>query len=152
MQRVNQAYDKGDLLELLNIQLEIEQIDTDYLTNLPVEQIDHYIQVLREQQAKLKAELASLLAPYRALVPLTPKLKPDRVDKAVDAEVTRLEMNLRQVDIDLVAFQDGKQLAAFIKHYQVDNEPDEFDELQMLDDFLDSFSKQPSSPSRRRKR
>ncbi|SCX06962.1 J domain-containing protein [Nitrosomonas eutropha] len=152
MQRVNQAYDKGDLLELLNIQLEIEQIDTDYLTNLPVEQIDHYIQVLREQQAKLKAELASLLAPYRALVPLTPKLKPDRVDKAVDAEVARLEMNLRQVDIDLVAFQDGKQLAAFIKHYQVDNEPDEFDELQMLDDFLDSFSKQPSSPSRRRKR
>lgn len=48
MQRVNQAYDQSDLLELLNIQLEIEQIDTNYLTNLPDERIEHYIQVLRE--------------------------------------------------------------------------------------------------------
>lgn len=152
MQRVNQAYDQGDLLELLNIQLEIEQISADYLADLPAERVEHYIQVLREQQAELKAELASLLAPYRALVSLTPKLKPDRVDKAVDAEVARLEMNLRQADIDLIAFQDGKQLAAFIKQYQVNNEPDEFDELQMLDDFLGGFSEPPPPPARRRKR
>lgn len=149
MQRVNQAYDRGNLLELLNIQLEIEQIDTNYLTNLPDERIEHYIQVLREQLAELKTELASLLMPYRQLVPYTQKIKPTHVDKAMDAEITRLEIDLQQADIDLVAFQDAKQLATFIKHYQVDNGFDEFDGLQMLGDLLSSFS---APPPRRRKR
>ncbi|MCC6916107.1 J domain-containing protein [Nitrosomonas sp.] len=149
MQRVNQAYDRSDLLELLNIQLEIEQIDTNYLTNLPDERIEHYIQVLREQLAELQVELASLLMPYRQLVQYTQKIRPTHVDKAMDAEITRLEMDLRQADIDLIAFQDAKQLAAFIKYYQVDNGFDEFDELQMLGDLLSSFS---VPPARRRKR
>ncbi|HNR10972.1 MAG TPA: J domain-containing protein [Nitrosomonas europaea] len=150
MQRVNQAYDRSDLLELLNIQLEIEQIDTNYLTNLPDERIEHYIQVLREQLAELKAELASLLMPYWKLVPYTQKIRPTHVDKAMDAEITRLEMDLRQADIDLVAFQDAKQLATFIKHYQVNDGFDEFDDgLQMLGDLLSSFS---APPPRRRKR
>ncbi len=150
MQRVNQAYDRSDLLELLNIQLEIEQIDTNYLTNLPDERIEHYIQVLREQLAELKAELASLLMPYWKLVPYTQKIRPTHVDKAMDAEITRLEMDLRQADIDLIAFQDAKQLATFIKHYQVNDGFDEFDGgLQMLGDLLSSFS---APPPRRRKR
>lgn len=150
MQRVNQAYDRSDLLELLNIQLEIEQIDTNYLTNLPDERIEHYIQVLREQLAELKAELASLLMPYWKLVPYTQKIRPTHVDKAMDAEITRLEMDLRQADIDLIAFQDAKQLATFIKHYQVNDGFDEFDDgLQMLGDLLSSFS---APPPRRRKR
>lgn len=146
MQRVNQAYDKGDLLELLNIQLEIEQIDADHLTNLPAERIEHYIRVLREQLAELKAELASLLTPYRSLIPYALKIKPVHVDKAMDAEITRIKMNLRQADIDLEAFQDAKQLAAFIKSYQVDNELDEFDELNDLLSSLSTYS------SRRRRR
>lgn len=150
MQRVNQAYDRSDLLELLNIQFEIEQIDTNYLTNLPDERIEHYIQVLREQLAELKAELASLLMPYWKLVPYTQKIRPTHVDKAMDAEITRLEMDLRQADIDLIAFQDAKQLATFIKHYQVNDRFDEFDDgLQMLGDLLSSFS---APPPRRRKR
>lgn len=144
MQRVNQAYDRGDLFGLLNIQLEIEQIDADYLTNLPVERIEHYIQVLREQLAELKAELTSLLTPYRSLVPYTLKIRPTHVDKAMDAEIARMEMELRQADIDLEAFRDAKQLAIFIKHYQMNDGIDEFDELQMLDDLMDRFSAPPS--------
>jgi len=146
MQRVNQAYDRGDLLELLNIQLEIEQIDANHLANLPAGRIEHYIQVLREQLAELKSELASLLMPYRSLVPYTPRIGPAHVDKAMDAEIARLETDLRQADIDLEACQDAKQLAAFIKYYEMD---DESDELQMLDDLLGSFT---APPSRRRKR
>lgn len=149
MQRVNQAYNQGDLLELLNIQFQIEQIDTNYLTSLSDKRIDHYIQVLREQLAELKAELTSLWMPYRRLVPYTQKIKPAHVDKAMNAEIKQLEMDLQQADIDLDAFQDAKQLAAFIKHYQVNKGPDEFDELQMLDDLLSNFS---TSSSRRRKR
>ena len=87
--------------------------------------------------------------PYRQLVPYTQKIKPTHVDKAMDAEITRLEIDLQQADIDLVAFQDAKQLATFIKHYQVDNGFDEFDGLQMLGDLLSSFS---TPPPRRRKR
>lgn len=154
MQRVNQAYDRDDLLELLNIQLEIEQINADYLADLPDERVNRYIQVLREQQAKLKAELALLLEPYRRLVPYyTSKLKPDHVDRAMDTEITQLKTGLQQADADLTALQDAKQLATFIRHYQVNNGPDEFDAMQQaLDDILSGFSEPPPSSSRRRRR
>lgn len=148
MQRVNQAYDRSDLLELLAIQLEIEQIDTRYLSSLPDERVEHYIKVLREQLAELKAELASLLMPYRALVPYAQKIRPAHVDQAMDAEIAQLETNLRQADIDLEAFQDAEQLAAFIKHYRVDDRSGEFDELDALDALLSNFS---DSPARRKR-
>lgn len=146
MQRVNQAYDQVDLLELLNIQLEIEQIDADHLTNLPTERIEHYLKILREQLAEVKAEIESLLAPYHSLVPYMQKIRPAHVDKAMDIQIAQLEMDIYQAGIDLEAFQDAKQLAAFIKNCEVNEESDE---LQVLNELLGGFT---MPPSRRHKR
>jgi hypothetical protein len=146
MQRVNRAYDQGNLLELLNIQLEIEQIDATHLANLSAERVAHYNQVLREQLAELKAELETLLEPYRMLVRFSLKLKPSDIDKAIDAEVVRQKNDLRRLEADLLACADPKQLALLLKDYQPDDGINEFEALGAL---MDSFC---VPPPRRRKR
>jgi hypothetical protein len=148
MQRVNRAYDKGNLLELLNIQLEIEQIDAAHLANLSVERIAHYNQVLREQVAELKAELDSLLAPYQRLVPFTLKLKPVHVDMSLDAEVVRRKNDLRHLEADLLAFADPKQLAQAVKDFEPDDGLDPFEALGALMSNFDA----PPPPTRVRRR
>jgi hypothetical protein len=54
MQRVNQAYDKQDLLTLLELQLEIEHIDQAAINSLNEERLTHYNQILKEQLAELE--------------------------------------------------------------------------------------------------
>ncbi|MBS3935520.1 MAG: J domain-containing protein [Sulfuritalea sp.] len=147
MQRVNMAYDKGNLLELLNIQLEIEQIDADHLANLSAERMAHYIQVLREQHAELKAELDNVLAPYRRLVPFNRKILPVHVDLSIDGEVVRQTNELRHLEADLLSFADPKQLAQALKDY----EPDAgFDPFLALGALMDSFGAPPPRPRRRK--
>jgi hypothetical protein len=57
MQRVNQAYDKQDLLTLFALQLEIEQIDPEHLRHASKERMRHYLRVLSSQLADLQAEI-----------------------------------------------------------------------------------------------
>jgi hypothetical protein len=147
MQRVNKAYDQGNLLELLNIQLEIEQIDADHLANLSAERMGHYIQVLREQHAELKAELNNVLARYRRLVPFRHKILPVHVDMSIDGEAVRKQIELKQIESDLVAFADPKQLAQALKDYEP---ADAFDPFMALGALMDGFGA-PPTPWRRRK-
>lgn len=136
MQRVNQAYDSGNLLELLSIQLEVEQIDATHLADLPAERVAHYNQVLREQLAELKAELASLLAPYRALMPYQPKLRPVHVDMAMGGELERLRISLQELEQELVDFQDAGILSAKLKNHKEDDGFDDIDDFGDLDSLL----------------
>ena len=148
MQRVNRAYDSGNLLELLNIQLEIEQIDADHLANLSAARVTHYIRVLRDQLDELKMEIEMLTAPYRHLMPYVVKIQPAHVDLAVDGEAVRLASGLRQLEEDLVLLADPRQLSAVIKDYASARGPDE---LTMLNDLMDVFSMTEDRPPRRRR-
>ena len=148
MQRVNRAYDSGNLLELLNIQLEIEQIDADHLANLSAARVTHYIRVLRDQLDELKMEIEMLTAPYRHLAPYVSKIQPAHVDLAVDGEAVRLASELRQLEEDLVMLADPRQLSALIKDYASARGPDE---LTMLNDLMDVFSMTEARPPRRRR-
>ena len=57
MQRVNQAYQKNDLLSLLQLQLEIEQIDQNALDGIAEDRLKHYNKVLAEQLNELQHEV-----------------------------------------------------------------------------------------------
>lgn len=146
MQRVNRAYDAGNLLELLNIQLEIEQIDADHLANLSAERRAHYNHVLREQLAELKSELEMLQTPYRMLVPYVRNLMPAHVDRALEGEIVRLKNDLRKLENDLADFHDPKQLITALRYYEVG---DDLSELAALGELMGSFSK-PAVSSRKR--
>ena len=57
MQRANQAYEGGNLLELLQLQWEAEQIDPARLASFSDERLKHYNRVLAEQLAELQHEV-----------------------------------------------------------------------------------------------
>ncbi|MBT9597614.1 MAG: J domain-containing protein [Vitreoscilla sp.] len=59
MQRVNQAYEAGDLLALLALQLEIEQVDAAHVARITSERAHQLNRLLAEQLDELKAEIAS---------------------------------------------------------------------------------------------
>lgn len=148
MQRVNRAYDAGDLLELLNIQLEIEQIDAVHLANLPAERIDHYNQVLRDQLAEMKSEVESLVAPFRALVPFVYKLRHGDVDRALDGEIARLRIEAQRHADDSEALRDPKRLAEAVKHYQPNDGLDGLDaDIEAFGELMEGLA----TPRRRRR-
>lgn len=57
MQRINQAYEANDLLTLLEMQLQIEQVDTRHIAGTSTQRLKHYNKVLAEQLAGLKTEV-----------------------------------------------------------------------------------------------
>jgi hypothetical protein len=57
MQRANAAYEAGDLLALLELQLQIEQVDLAHAANVAAEQVRHFNKVLAEQLRELEAEI-----------------------------------------------------------------------------------------------
>ena len=57
MQRANAAYETGDLLVLLELQLQIEQVDLAHAANVASEQVRHFNKVLAEQLRELEAEI-----------------------------------------------------------------------------------------------
>lgn len=144
MQRVNQAYQNGDLLALLNLQFEIEQIDTEHLTSLSGERLTHYNQVLREQLAELKAEVEAVTAPFMDLCQWQRKVTPDDVDRKMSAEIVNAQSDLRQVKEDRERLQNPAELSRFIREIQT---APEFDDDLMLDIFLNTIA--PPQPPRK---
>lgn len=65
MQRLNQAYGANDLLTLLEIQLQIEQVDTRQIAGASTQRLKHYNKVLAEQLADLKAEVEGVECRFR---------------------------------------------------------------------------------------
>ena len=60
MQRANQAYDDGNLLQLLELQLELEHIDTARLSAIRPERLKHYVKILKGQVHDLDMEIQSV--------------------------------------------------------------------------------------------
>lgn len=146
MQRVNRAYEDGNLLELLNVQLEIEQIDAAHLANLSGARLAHFNQVLREQLQELQQESRAITQSFRDLVPhVGASLRPQHIDVALDAERAHLRAMLREAEADLERMQDPACLLAFLKDYAFDAEPSDAQELTMLDAM---FGDEPPSPPR----
>jgi archaellum component FlaC len=61
MQRANSAYEKRDLMGLLQLQMECAQLDADALGELPEARIKRFIEALREQIETLKLEKEGMI-------------------------------------------------------------------------------------------
>ena len=57
MQRANAAYEAGDLLALLTLQLQIEQVDQAHASRMAATQVRHFNKVLAEQLKELEFEI-----------------------------------------------------------------------------------------------
>jgi len=135
MQRVNQAYKAGDLLGLLEMQLSLEQIDAAALAGLADEKLRHYVHVLEEQGRQLRDELAELIEPFTVVLGETSarKVTTDAVQRRLDHDIRELKTTLRKIEMDVICFQDIRQLKQSLGQYHV--EPLDDEELDMPDDF-----------------
>jgi hypothetical protein len=92
MQRANLAYAEGNLLALLELQLEAEQVDAAHVAAADQRRLQHYITVLQEQLADLQSEARRLEAGFRAAAGVAPGagMQPRKADRIVSSEVQRL--------------------------------------------------------------
>jgi hypothetical protein len=60
MQRINRAYATNDLLSLFQIQMQLEQLDTDHLAQVSTQRLKQYNKLLAEQLSTLKSAIGEL--------------------------------------------------------------------------------------------
>ncbi len=103
MQRVNQAYERQDLLALLTLQLEIEQIDAAHLSSAGADKLRHYNRVLADQVSELKAERLGREAALRMRYRLDPfaGLTPRKLTQLTVLEAQELRLMLSEARLDL---------------------------------------------------
>ncbi len=137
MQRVNQAYDKKDLLQLLELQLELEHIDAATIAGLSEERLKHFNKILKDQLAELEQEIAHLEMPMRQMFHLGPyhMLTPEGVMPRLLQDIAQLQRHIRQIKKDILIPSDLATFKAWIKARQrearalakeMDNDDDDF--------------------------
>jgi hypothetical protein len=115
MQRVNEAYQANNLLQLLELQIEIEQIDSAHLAGLAPERLKHYTQILRAQLKDLEVEIFGIEHGLRERMGLRGRITPKFLLECVDADVATLESEVRRLDGELAMSADIKALKAWLK-------------------------------------
>lgn len=149
MQDANRAYDAGDLLALLELQLKVEQIDPASLADLAEERVAHYNHVLEEQLERLNEELVETMAPFMgaARAGRFASLTTDSVLAWLDDQVRELETAVHDLERDLVEFGDVTKLKRSLRDYRIPRAVDE-DELALIAEMM-AF---PASVQRHRRR
>jgi len=117
MQRVNEAYEKGNLLQLLELQLQLEHIDQAHLASLGGERLKHYIKILKGQLGELDMEIQHVEHGFAAEFGLSPfeRLRPHDLMPMLQADMAHCEINIQRVQADLENVADPKQLKAWLK-------------------------------------
>lgn len=135
MQRVNVAYGQKDLLQLLELQLEAEHVDTMHAGALSDERLQYYNRILKEQCAELQQALGEAQLPFRMElnVPPSAPLSAGLVMARMERDLADLRDNVCTLQRDVQTFRDVKRLKAWLRDYRIPKEPG-------INDFLDLLS------------
>lgn len=135
MQRVNQAYEKKDLLKLLELQLELEHIDQATINNIGESRLQHYNKILKEQLGELDVELMHVQGRFCEQFNLPPFAAPTpkAAERSLSDEIARLKRFLRILEADALLCQDIKKVKANVRRWHEEIMPPDFDDM-MLDD------------------
>ena len=117
MQRINQAYDKKNLLLLLELQLELEHIDQTTINNITLSRLKHYNKILKEQLNELEHEIFVTGDMFKSQFGISPfeRLTPSTLMRNLAAEIVGVQQAIRELKSDLLAFQDIKKLKTWLK-------------------------------------
>ncbi len=131
MQKVNQAYDKNNLLLLLELQLELEQIDQDHINNVSEERLKHYNKILREQLGELQHEILRVEAGFMAqyLFDSFEEPDPNTVIKYLTVEIAEVNREIREIQRDLVVFGEVAKLKVWLKRIRLPSKRNAFDDI-----------------------
>lgn len=133
MQRVNTAYGKKDLLQLLELQLEIEQIDPAHLSNIADNRLKYFNKILKEQLAELEQETHQIEAMFKAdlNMPFYFPLSPKQLLTILGDDIRTLQADIAEIQNELETFQDPALFKTWLKNYKIPKHPsrDDFDDL-----------------------
>ncbi len=133
MQRVNTAYGKKDLLQLLELQLEIEQIDPEHLSNIADNRLKYFNKILNEQLAELERENGQIEYMFKMDLnePIFISLSPQRLMLQVSRDIQTLKETIVAAQKELTEFQNPAAFKAWLKSYKIpkNTDFDDFDEL-----------------------
>ena len=132
MQRVNQAYDKKNLLQLLELQLEIEHIDQTAINSLSEERLAHYNKILKEQLVELEEQVRFVDYDFRMRFGIDPfaSLKPESLMRILERDIVLARQALRDIESDVNATQNLASLKALLKEMRRrQREDDYFDDM-----------------------
>lgn len=116
MQRVNIAYGNKDLLQLLELQLETEQIDQRSLQALNLERLQHYNQILSQQQTELQQEIQDIEQSF-GLLPQQrkrPAHSPEAVLRKLQSQTRQLQSDSASLSHQLALFSQPQQIARWL--------------------------------------
>jgi hypothetical protein len=136
MQRVNQAYDKRDLLRLLELQLELEHIDARTIAGLSEDRLRHFNKILKEQLAELDQEILHFELPLRSEFQMPPYLRlvPEQVIPRLKQNITELRRDISALRRELEVPRD---LTAFKKWIKARRREAKATESELLRDAMD---------------
>ncbi|CAH1079410.1 J domain-containing protein [Candidatus Nitrotoga sp. 1052] len=129
MQRINQAYDKKNLLLLLELQLELEHIDQATINNITAGRLKHYNKILKEQLNELEHEIFHTEDMFKTQFGISPftQLSPSTIMRNLAADIVGVQHTIRELKDDLLVFQDIKKVKAWLKNMRRRPKMDYFD-------------------------
>lgn len=118
MQRVTAAYEAGDLLALLTLQIELIQHKADHLATAPDAQLRAYNRLLAEQVADLETQQADLL---RELTALNGRLLPKTnllltLDMSLNQDIKSLKQEVKALKKELQALTNPTVLRYWLRN------------------------------------
>ncbi|HSM22586.1 MAG TPA: J domain-containing protein, partial [Rubrivivax sp.] len=132
MQRANTAYEAGDLLALLELQLQIEQVDLAHAANVATEQVRHFNKVLAEQLRELEAEIDERQLAFCASYGLMAerRLDPTRLELLLKDELRELAYAQAQLQRNRRLFKgETAQVKRQLKQWRAEQRAADFDDL-----------------------
>ena len=123
MQRVNIAYGKKDLLQLLALQLEIEQIDPLHLNEIADSRLKHFNKILKEQSLELSQKLDEIedMFKFQCHLPFYQRLTTKKLMSILSSDIKELKYHIASIEDDLRVFKQPTALKAWLKNYRIDS-------------------------------
>ena len=117
MQRVNHAYAKGNLLQLLELQLEIEQIDRRAIDGLSEARLTRYNGILEEQIRELDQEIQHVENDFRRTYGIvsSTKVAPDTVMRMLKRDIAGMQRGNQDLAVALREFEDPDKVRDWLK-------------------------------------
>jgi hypothetical protein len=133
MQRVNTAYGKKDLLLLLELQLEVEQIDPEHLSNIADSRLKYFNKILAGQLAELEQETEHIenMLRMELNMPFYAPLSPKQLMSGLAQDIEEFQEDIIAIQKELEILQNPASLKAWLKSYKIPKKSrhDDFEDL-----------------------
>lgn len=125
MQKVNQAYEKKDLLNLLELQLQAELIDQAHLNRIAEDRLDAYNHLLKEQLEELQKEIDGFEMGWRMQLKVSyhEAVNPKSLMTSLKRDIRELRYQILTIKGQIDWLGDHQSLRVWLKSYRIPKKP-----------------------------